>query len=44
LEKCVFAAPSLEILGHTILQTGAVKGGATSIKAVPVNKKREDRG
>ncbi len=23
LEKCVFAAPSLEILGHTILATGA---------------------
>jgi hypothetical protein len=23
LEKCVFATPSLEILGHTILATGA---------------------
>ncbi len=23
LEKCVFVAPSLEILGHTILATGA---------------------
>jgi hypothetical protein len=37
LEKCVFATPSLEILGHTISATGAVLAAdhATEIKKLP---------
>ncbi len=37
LEKCVFATPSLEILGHTISATGAVPTAdhATEIKNCP---------
>jgi hypothetical protein len=37
LEKCVFATPSLEILGHRILATGAAPMGvqATKIKNCP---------
>jgi hypothetical protein len=38
LEKCVFAAPSLEILGHTILVTGAAPKAAhaTEIENCPL--------
>jgi hypothetical protein len=37
LEKCVFAAPSLEILGHTILAAGSTPmvNHATEIQAFP---------
>jgi hypothetical protein len=37
LEKCVFAAPSLEILGHTISATGATPtaGHAAEIENCP---------
>ncbi len=37
LEKCLFATPSLEILGHTILATGAAPTAdhATEIKNCP---------
>jgi hypothetical protein len=37
LEKCVFATPSLEILGHTILATGAAPTAdhAAEIKNCP---------
>jgi hypothetical protein len=37
LEKCIFATPSLEILGHTILVTGAAPTAdhATEIENCP---------
>jgi hypothetical protein len=38
LEKCVFAAPSLEILGHTILATGAAPTADHAAEYVTVNK------